>query len=155
MHDASPFPTRSVAGFAYPSHDRSTDPLAPPENVTMSLSQLAAQLFDAERAKAAAERLCETLRDQVKAGMEAELDTARAAGDANALKAAKRLELVGQGTITYVESGSSERLDQGKALDKLAALGARLRDLGEHDVDDAAPFKSIPRAASVRVTPQL
>jgi hypothetical protein len=105
------------------------------------LPQLAALLFDAERARAAAERSCETLRAQVLAAMQA--------------SATRKLDFPAMGTITYLESGSSSRLDQGAAVEKIAALGARLRDLGEHDVDDAAPFKSVPRAAAVRVAPRL
>jgi hypothetical protein len=121
----------------------------------LPLSALAALLFDAERAKAAAERSCETLRAQVLAAMEANIAAADGQGDKKASRAARKIDLPGVGSITYLESGSTSRLDQGAAVERIAALGARLRDLGEHNVDDAAPFKSVPRAAAVRVTPRI
>jgi hypothetical protein len=116
--------------------------------------ELAALLFDAERALAAAERSRDTLRAKLLAEMEGEMAAATAAGDAERAKAARKLDLLGQGSVTYLEAGSSDRLDQTAAIEKIATLGARLRDLGETEVDDAAPFKSIPRRASLRVTPR-
>jgi hypothetical protein len=120
-----------------------------------SLPELGARLFLVEREIADAERRAQELRGQILDRMGPLVLKANLIGDKRAVADAKHLEVAGAGTITYVAAGSSDRFDQKACLAKLEGLGARLRELGQPDVDDAAPYVSVPRVASLRVTPRL
>lgn len=120
----------------------------------MTLTERAALLLVAETELAAAERQRDALAAELLLEVEDELAAAAADGDVARGKAARRLEIPG-GLVSYVEPGTSRSLQQKACVSKLEALGARLRDLGLRDVDDAAPYGSAPRAAYLKVTPRL
>jgi len=65
-----------------------------------------------------------------------------------------KLELL-DARVSYIAPGPTETVDVEALKAKLEALGARLRDLGAHEVDDAIPMKSGHRKASLRVTARL
>ena len=121
-----------------------TDAIAPAPaapSAPLSDNELAKLLLVAERECKAAERAREGLRADMLARMEA--------------SGLGRLELAGEGLISVVPATSGEILDGEACKAKIEALGARLRDLGQRDVDDVIPKKLSRRCASLRVTPRL
>jgi hypothetical protein len=111
---------------------------APP--FPLSLEDLAALLIVAERDCKAAEKNREAIRWELLERM--------AEGEV------KKIELP-EALVTYLEPSSADVVDGTALKAKVEALGARLRDLGLHDVDDAVPTKVVRRAAGLRITARL
>lgn len=113
------------------------DPMPDGSLPPTSLAELGALVLLAEREHKAAERQRDALR--------AELLERMAAGGVG------KLELP-EAFITCQEASGSESVDAKACAEKLLALGARLRELGQRDVDDTIPTKSVRRAPSLRIT---
>lgn len=118
----------------------------------LSLVERAALLVAAEAALAAAQRARNALATELLATMETSL--AGAGEAAGRQEITRRIEVPGA-LVTYVPPGTSQRLQERLCVTKLQALGARLRDLGDADIDDAAPYTQVARAAYLKVTPRL
>lgn len=106
-----------------------------------AIEKLARRLFSSERALTGALRRRDGLRAEVLARMVAD--------------GAKRIEVTGQGSVSYLEASTAQGIDAKACADKLEALGAKLRELGTRDVDDTVPMRTTSRAASIRITPGL
>lgn len=61
------------------------------------------------------------------------------------------IDVQGLGAVTLQPASTRQNLDAGGVRALVAALAAKLRELG-HQVDDALPMKTSPVAASLRVT---
>lgn len=121
-------------------------------SLSMTLADRAALLLVAKTELAAAERAAEALEAELLAAMEAELRAA--AGDDGPRDTARRVEIPGA-VVTYVPPGATRKLQEKRCVMKLEALGARLRGLGETDVDDDAPYTETQRGAYLKLTLRL
>jgi hypothetical protein len=102
-----------------------------------STTALALRVVNAERAANAAESKLKAARAQLLERM--------------AVESAERLEVPG-GVITFCPAGTSYPIDAKACGERVIAFAARLRALGERDVNDEIPTREQARAASLRVT---
>jgi hypothetical protein len=106
----------------------------------LPIEEVGALLILAEReARAAAET-----RDKIKTGLVERMEAEKV----------DRIDLP-EARVSFVGPGSTSAVDGDALKGKLRALGARLRALGEEDVDDEIPMTHGHRKASLRITAKL
>ena len=114
--------------------------MSDPPSAQLPLRDLAALVLLGEREAKRAAEACAGLRAELLARMQDD--------------GVPKIELEGA-PVAVVEPTTAETLDGDAARAKIGALGARLRDLGQRDVDDTVPTKPVRRGASLRVTARL
>jgi hypothetical protein len=113
----------------------------------LDLNELAELLFAAERELAAAKLARDALGDELLRRFE----TANAELAGAGIPPVLNVSVEGLGRVSYVQASTATTIDAPACAAKLTALGARLRELGGRNVDDAVPERETRRAAHLRM----